>query len=467
MSAGLIAVQVGSAALFFYLWIVMGWNDFSRQKIRNNYLRYAALGVASGYVFLLTMTLMGIFNWIGVFPYWGFYQEALVNIFLCGAAALAFWWFGVWPAGDAKLFILLASLYPLTNFIAVSDYRRLFLVALINTFIPASVAVFLRAGLYVFTTRLIHRRHFLIQLGWKKELHFLFDSIREGAARLVSRRLMVAEFVRATAARPGPLLGRMGLWIVNMLVLSFFSYYLRDFFNSPVLFTLFWGGMFILWSRLATVIGSAYCRAFMLILGAGLLFFRPPMQWADLGRIFLDLSLFNFFFNMGIRWTITVLSGNAGAAYVLTFLLPLFGAGAAALIGSMAARTGGIPSVYAHTFLVLAGMGGFFGLSLVLVRLWDQEVLPSAIGEVSSYAVLAPGFVERLRQDREFFDEHFSRLYADGLTDAQAQALQGWCAREGVEMIPLTPTISFAAWIFLGFFLARIMKGAHVVGLFF
>ena len=112
-------------------------------------------------------------------------------------------------------------------------------------------------------------------------------------------------------------------------------------------------------------------------------------------------------------------------------------------------------------------MGAFFGLSLVLVRLWDQEVQPSAIGEVSSYVVLAPAFIERLRGDPEFFEEHFSRLYADGLTASQAQALQEWCAREGVEMIPLTPTISFAAWIFLGFFLARIMRGAHVMGFFF
>ena len=460
-------VQVGSSALFFYLWIVMGWADFNRQKIRNQYLRYAAWGVASGYALLLVMTLLGAFKCIGVFPFWGFYQEALASAFLCGAAALALWWFGVWPAGDAKLFILLAALYPLTNFIAASDYRRLFLVALINTFIPASIAVFLRAGRYVFATRLIHRRHFLVQLGWKKELHFLLESIRERASRLGSWRSSAAEFVREAAARPGPFLARTCQGAVNMLVLSFFSYYLKDFFRSPILFTLFWGGIFLFWSRLAAVIGAAYSRAAVAVLGAALLFFRPPTHWPDLWRIFLNLSLFNFFFRMGIRWTMTVLSGSAGAAYVVTFLLPLLGAGAAAAVGAAASRLGGGAPVYVHTFVVLAGMGAFFGLSLVLVRLWDQEVLPSAIGEVSSYAVLAPAFIERLRLDPEFFEEHFSRLYADGLTGAQAQALQEWCAREGVDMIPLTPTISFAAWIFLGFFLARVMRGAHVMGLLF
>jgi hypothetical protein len=463
MNAGLIAVQAGSAAFFLYLWAVMGWSDFNHQKIRNDYLRSAAWGIFAGYAVLLTMTLLGIFNVIEVYPYWRFYQEALANVFLCGTAALALWWFGVWPAGDAKLFILLSALYPLTNFFAGSDDRRLFLTALINTFIPASIAVFLRAGRYVFETRLVHRRHFLVQLGWTREWSFILQSFREAAGRLGPWAAKAREAALSAAARPGPVLARIGLWAVSMLVLSFFSYYLKAFSRSPVLATLFWGGAFILWSRLASAVGEKYCRAGLGALAVGLLFFRPPEHLADLSRIFVNLSLFNLFFNMGINWTMTVLAGNTGAAYVLT----LFGGCAGALIGAAAARIGGLAPSYAHTFFILAGMGLFFGLSLVLVRLWDKEVLPSAVGEVSSYAVLAPAFLERLRQDPGFFDEHFSRLYADGLTGAQAAALQEWCAREGVEMIPLTPTISFAAWIFLGFFLARIMRGGHVMGLFF
>jgi hypothetical protein len=102
---------------------------------------------------------------------------------------------------------------------------------------------------------------------------------------------------------------------------------------------------------------------------------------------------------------------------------------------------------------------------MVLVRLWDHEVLPSHLSQVSTYVVLAPAFIDRLRQDPEFFEEHFSRLYADGLTSGQAEALREWCVREGVETISLTPTISFASWIFLGFFLAFVLKGAHVLQL--
>jgi hypothetical protein len=140
-------------------------------------------------------------------------------------------------------------------------------------------------------------------------------------------------------------------------------------------------------------------------------------------------------------------------------LFPLFGAAVAI---SSAWFIGGI-SHLSYGFLVLAGMGLFFGLSLVLVRLWDKEVLPSRLSEISSFVVLAPAFIERLRQDEDFFDENFSRLYADGLTSGQAEALREWCIRKGVERIPLTPTISFASWIFLGFFLAFALKGAHVL----
>jgi hypothetical protein len=462
MNVGLLAVQAATSALFCGLWIFVGWRDFHHQKIRNRYLRYAAYGIATGYVVLLAMTVIGVSNWIAVFPTWTFYSRALSNIFMCGAAAAALWWFGVWPAGDAKLFILLAALYPLTNFLAESDYGRLFLVVLINTFIPASVAIFLRAGYYVFTTRLVHRRHFIVQLGWSKELHFLFDGAREEARRLGAAAASAVESMRL-ASDPWLFVARIGLWLVNMLVLSFFSAYLKNFFDSPVWFTFFWAAIFMLWGQLEKRVGSAFCRGLILTLGVGIFIFRPAAHAAELWRIFINLSLFNLFFRMGIRWSMTVLSGDMKTAYAFSFLMPLLGLLAAAAFGALASRLGGSTPAAMHMLFVLAGMGIFFGLSLVMVRLWDKEVLPSAIGEVSSYAVLAPAFIDRLRQDKEFFDANFSRLYADGLTDPQAQALQEWCAREGVEMIPLTPTISFAPWIFLGFFLARVLGGAHVL----
>jgi hypothetical protein len=464
LSPGLTSVKVFAAALFFLLWVVVGRSDFNHQKIPTRSLAYGAWGVAAGYAALLAMTLMGIMDWVHVFPLWGYYQAALANLFLCGTAALALWWFGVWPAGDAKLFILLAALYPLTSFSGAVDYRRLFLAVLINTFIPACAMVFFRAGQYAFSTRLIHRRHFLVQLGWKKEIDFLVQSLREAADRMWSLRSDAAALLKKAASDPRAVLSKAASWLLNILVMSFFSYYLRSFFDSPILFTLFWGGIFLLWRRFSALFDVSLSRSIVLVLGIALLLFRPPAHWSELWRIVGNLTLFSLFFSLGISWTMSLLSGSSGAAYVVAFLVPFSGL----VVGTAASWMGrGLHSFPLNNLLVLSGMGLFFGLSLVLVRLWDQEVLPSHLSQMSSYVVLAPGFIDRLRQDADFFEEHFSRLYADGLTAAQAEALREWCVREGVETIPLTPTISFASWIFFGFFLAFVLNGAHVLQLLF
>lgn len=462
MSAGLLAVQWAASALFLFLWAITGWGDFKTRKIRNRSLRAAAAAVGAGYLVLLATTGLGIAGRVAVFPYWGYYGEALSAVAACAAAALGLWWLGVWPAGDAKLFILLAALYPLTNIFAAGGVRLLFLSALINAFLPACGAVFLSAGRHVLATRLLHRRHFLLQLGWKKELHFLLDSLRAGAAALAGS---AASAARAAAAEPGRAVSAVAGWAAGTAVMSLISYALKGLLVSPLLFGLFWGGVFLLWNRLAGVLGAAQARALAVALGAGLLFIHPPAHWSELGRIFMNLSLFNLFLGLGASWAMTVLVGDAGAAYLVTAFLPVLVGGIAAVAATAAARAGSLAALPGRAALTLAGMGAFFGLSLALVRLWDREVLPNSIEDVSAYAVLAPGFVERLRQDPEFFAAHFPRLYADGLTPEQARAVRDWCARRGVEAIPLTPTISFAAWIFLGFFLSRMLGGGHVISL--
>ncbi len=75
---------------------------------------------------------------------------------------------------------------------------------------------------------------------------------------------------------------------------------------------------------------------------------------------------------------------------------------------------------------------------------------------------LGPTMVETLREDADFFEEHFATLYADGLTHQQVEALKEWCLREEVAVVPLAPTISFANWIFLGYLLTLLLDG-HVL----
>jgi hypothetical protein len=72
--------------------------------------------------------------------------------------------------------------------------------------------------------------------------------------------------------------------------------------------------------------------------------------------------------------------------------------------------------------------------------------------------------VRQIEQDQEFREQHFETLFADGLTLEQAEALTVWCEENGIGSVPLAPTISFANWIFFGYFLTQILDG-HVLQL--
>ena len=49
-----------------------------------------------------------------------------------------------------------------------------------------------------------------------------------------------------------------------------------------------------------------------------------------------------------------------------------------------------------------------------------------------------------------------------GLTPDQARVLRAWCRDNEIAEVPLAPTISFANWIYLGYFLTALLQG-HVL----
>jgi hypothetical protein len=129
-------------------------------------------------------------------------------------------------------------------------------------------------------------------------------------------------------------------------------------------------------------------------------------------------------------------------------------------------RPGGVDLSWARPMLPLAHMGLFFGSAWVFVWIWEEEEHPDIPRDkVLSYMVLHRGFIRRLREDEDFYQEHFASVYADGLTVSQAEALKTWCAEKGVETVSLTTTMSFANWIFLGYFITWLLGGSVLKGL--
>lgn len=122
----------GSMALIFAgLGAVIAYEDFSTHKIRNVRIK-AGLGFCvAGYA-----ALFAAGHWSAVALPAGFFERALVHALLSLAIALVLWQTDIWPAGDAKLLILAAILIPLLDLEPPRFPHALFLVLLINIFIP-------------------------------------------------------------------------------------------------------------------------------------------------------------------------------------------------------------------------------------------------------------------------------------------------------------------------------------------
>lgn len=116
---------------FLILGLVIVYEDWTLLRIRNSRLRIGFFLCLLGYA---AIALGILFDRAQIPP--GFYSAALLHLALSFLIAVVFWHADVWPAGDAKLFILAAFCLPLVKPALASPSRPLFLVMLINTFIP-------------------------------------------------------------------------------------------------------------------------------------------------------------------------------------------------------------------------------------------------------------------------------------------------------------------------------------------
>ncbi len=509
----LLALRLAAGLLFAVLWVVVGVGDVREQRVRHRYIRLGAAAVAFGYLLLLSNTVLGVLGHSSRFHYWGFYSAAGEHMALAAGAALLLWALRVWPAGDAKLFILLSAWYPLFDMTGDFFADRLFVITLINIFIPACLGVLARAGVYFLDTRVLAYRGFFGQLGWTGETKLLKGWAAEkwGAFRTAlaerSARLRAQDWRgRLNTAWSGVVWAAPQTiqWFSGMALMALVSYYVHDFLTSPLLLSLLCFAGFMLWSQASEALGRDAARALGVILLGALLWQKPPRDWGLVISLFRSVTVFSFFLFLGTQWAMGFMR-EGGWGMVVSFALPLVlttavfavvravnlvwrlgvdsvRVGAPALASASAAARAARPALEARAaglqlwwlnqpmpfagrgssvafFLKLAAMGAFFGLALVVVRVWDEEVRPSQSADtLGANAMLSPGFLDKLREDDEFFAAHFSSVYADGLTADQAGALRDWCRGRGIEKVPLAPTMSFASWIFLGFALSWLLR---------
>jgi len=526
------ATQVYAWGVFLSSWAQMGWVDWKEQKIRNQYIVFWLKLVAAGYALLLGQSLLGELGVIKVFIVRDYYLALLAHAGFSVAAAYALWRLRIWPAGDVKLFVLLALCYPLMRIPGSFRSGLLFLEVLINVFVPAAAFLFLTAGEYLWRTRFAHYKDHLGRFARSYYADFRFPefdfsrlrfkslgsglipqglatragaraaavALREKAGRAVV--LVKAEltgWLTAYRAKPWQFVIDAFSWLSMMAIMSMISYYLNDVISSNVLKTLVCFALMFTWSRICQFVGTGWALGVLFGVCAVLLWRHPNVSFPALAVVFGHITVFSLCIFLGVQLAFKIIAGKTGYVF-LPFLMMLPGlipwrwifssiwagissvwlfistsASAVALPGLPRLPVVHLPEFGGFTapawaatldlsgLTVWAVMGLFFGLALVFVKIWDAESYQTVpIAHIDRFMTLGPSLLTRLDDDPDFRDEHFSTLYADGLTGEQAEVLREWCEGEGIETVPLAPTISFANWIFLGYFLTRLLEG-HVL----
>lgn len=454
-------IEVAAFSAFALAWAQMGWADWNEQKIRNRLLgRWLAL-ILAAYALLAAHTALGERGVYSSHIVWSYYGAVLAYAAVSAGAGYALWALRIWPAGDVKLFVLLSLYLPLMRL--PLDFRSglRFLEVLINVFIPAAAFLFLTAGEYLWRTRFREQGAVAAGMGWEKWPHLIALKARETWPAL---KAGVEETIR-TYRDPRALLRDLLAWLASVSVMALLSYYLGDVLKSDFLKTVVCFALFFLWSRFSAMIGRGRSLALVFLALAGAAVLGPPIRWDALIHTFGDISVFSLFIFMGVQIAFKIVAGQSGFVLLpLVFMLPAMipWSRLAGLLRPEHWLPAAAPSALSGIGM-WAGMGLLFGLSLVFVRIWDAESYKSVRPEhIAPFMTLGPSMVERLREDEEFFEEHFGTLYADGLTREQVEALKEWCLREEVAVVPLAPTISFANWIFVGYLLTWLIDG-HVL----
>lgn len=149
-----------SAALFLFLafGIIASVSDIATRRVSNRITSLAFLAAFICYGFLLIETLLGSHQiiWMGLgrryLPY-SFYHLVAIHLILCVIFAVALWYRRIWPAGDAKFFVVASLFLALIRFNIPGFPYWIVLKLAINIFIPAAFfigAVFVKQQLAAF-----------------------------------------------------------------------------------------------------------------------------------------------------------------------------------------------------------------------------------------------------------------------------------------------------------------------------
>ncbi|MHB2026980.1 MAG: hypothetical protein ACYCPQ_10180 [Elusimicrobiota bacterium] len=133
------------AGIFYIIGMGAAIEDWKKSQVSNEWILVGVSGAILGYLILAIRTFLGIFaakaHRPALYFFPGFYRDSAIHIFLAGSAAIAFWHWRIWPAGDAKLYFVLSLFLALIKTHLWGFPEFLFLTTLINIFVAAGMFV--------------------------------------------------------------------------------------------------------------------------------------------------------------------------------------------------------------------------------------------------------------------------------------------------------------------------------------
>ncbi|MFA5139921.1 MAG: hypothetical protein WC728_11875 [Elusimicrobiota bacterium] len=228
------SLQLALYVFFVSFGMVVSYEDWKAQKIRNRWILWGVGACGAALLYLFVNSLFGHWKmrWWGLGEYYlplGFYPRVALHLLLAGSAGVALWFGRLWPAGDAKLYILFSLLAVLVDHNLVGFPFILFLRMLINIFVPAGLWVLASAaaaglwrmgrsgresllkGLTALVDRAVQRAMEVWPYRYGYALHLLNMYILFIALHLLCDRIAMLRFMQDGL---GQLLMMLGLYVV-------------------------------------------------------------------------------------------------------------------------------------------------------------------------------------------------------------------------------------------------------------
>jgi hypothetical protein len=130
--------------LFVGLGVVVSYEDWSQRRVRNRWIVLGLLAGAAGVAYLLWNSALGhqgvrLGRFGEYYMPWRYYLKLFSHVVLSLTAAYTLWRFAIWPAGDAKLYVLFSFLAALIDPNLPGYPLLLFMLLLVNIFVPAGL----------------------------------------------------------------------------------------------------------------------------------------------------------------------------------------------------------------------------------------------------------------------------------------------------------------------------------------